>query len=322
MSGSNHVRGGLLRLCQYYQTLRQRDVEHHRQEEEKNGNGSLSNSRDATLESTPFVRANIMVASLQQCLSSLIVRIVEELDMDSASTLMMNDGSTTTTNTTTDTTTSTTTGTTTGTTIGRGHTGLHPGVDDPTGFTMAYLFGNVFLQTLIELEPMKASKILCHYMKFSRTRSDEMMRKVLKITLQKTAHVTQGSIPSYMKVLQSLLALEEHGYCDNLVETRMEIVLLPIMTRVRRLIDRRMNTDDCFLHLAIKIVLWCVVRRQHGRRILLSSMEGEYDSVPEWSMWSKLWKARKKIDDKEEAQRIKLDKRNQSMSAGMSSNYL
>lgn len=316
LSGVDHVRGGLLRLCQYYHTLRRRDVEHQRQQEEQkvtSTGGTTSGSRDTTPESTSFVRANLEVSPLQQCLSLLIVRIVKELDMDSASQLMV-DGTTSTTTGATSATGATKTGGGGGGGLGGGggDTGLYLGLDDPTGLTMSYLFGDVFLQTLIELEPMKASKLVRHYMQLSRTRSDEMMRKVLEMTLQKTSHVTQGSMPSYMKVLQSLLALEEHGYCDNLVETRMEIILVPLMLRVRRLIDRRMKTDDCFISLAIKIVLWCAIQRQHGRRILLSSIDGDYDNVPEWSSWAKLWKARKKIDDKAEAQRIKLEKRYQN----------
>ena len=82
------------------------------------------------------------------------------------------------------------------------------------------------------------------------------MKLILEMTLRQTQTQTCGTIGAYMKVLMKLIMLEEHAHCDSLVETRMEIVLLPLMERIQRLIDRRTLQDDVFLHLGMKIILF------------------------------------------------------------------
>ena len=76
------------------------------------------------------------------------------------------------------------------------------------------------------------------------------------------------------------------------------------------MIDRRTLQDDVFLHLGMKIILWCVTRRQHARRILMAATttasvagslvrpDNDYERIPEWTVWDKLWKTKKKMDQK------------------------
>ena len=183
--------------------------------------------------------------------------------------------------------------------------GLDPSLDDPSGYTLYFLYGDTMLKSIMESEPMKAFEIIKHYVYESRERSVTMSKNVLRITIQETHNYTRGSVPNLLKVVQLLLMLEEKGYCNELVETRMEIILPPMMERVQRLIDRRVVNDDIFLHLTMKMILWCVVRRPFARTMLLSANNGNnvYDRNPEWTAWNKLWKAKKKADDKEEKKR-------------------
>ena len=196
------------------------------------------------------------------------------------------------------------------TTNGRG--GVDPSLDDPSGYTLVFVYSDALLNSLMELEPVKAFKLIKHYVYDSKERSVTMSKVVLRLTMQQTHKKTKGSLPNYFKVLQMLVMLEERGVCNELVETRMEIVLPPMMERVQRLIDRRVVFDDVFVHLTMKLILWCVGRRAFARRLLMAANadSNNYERVPEWTIWDRLWKEGHRSQKKQEKQRREYEERN------------
>ncbi len=174
---------------------------------------------------------------------------------------------------------------------------------DDNGGTHDFIFGSDFLSALVEGEPLLASRLLRHAVWGSRSRSILLTRRLVSMCIHETHQYCEPSIVRYLQALHLLCRVEADS--EHLCDARIEIVLPTVMSRVHRLIDRRAQYDDAFVHAASKMLLQCITRRPHARRILLMGDQAGGDvAIPaDWTVWNRLFRRRKKSDDKEQ-QRI------------------